>query len=815
MRQDIVEVDWLLFPEDARAVEKGLRAHPAVQRADVSPVSGLAVVVYDETRMTIEDIKRIVAECGYHCRGVVVPRYLTKGHQDPSEEDPPDPTSPEGHQAAIHSLHRDVSGQARGIERDDNHRSHGQTGAHSTAGGRPERAGSAPPEHALPREEHAEHGGMSGDIEAMAQDMLRRTLISIPLTLLILPYSRLVQELTGIRPPVPFGVTADVLMFILATPVVFYGGWMFYVDAVRAIQNRILNLSVLVSLSVLSAYIFSVGGTFFYTAETFYEAATVLMVFILGGHWLDLRARSTASAAIRTLLELAPPMATVLRDGQTLEIPTAEVQVGDTILVRPGDKIPVDGVVVEGESAVNEAMVTGESLPVSKVPGDEVIGGTLNQVGSFRFRATKVGADTALAQIVQLVAAAQASKPPAQVLADRAAQWLTLAAIVFGPLTFAVWYLLGQPVVFAFTLAVTVVVIACPDALGLATPMAVQVATSIAAKRGILFKSATALEDSSRLQAVIMDKTGTLTKGEPEVAEVVPAAGVTEDEVVAVAAAVERSSEHPIAKAIIKRAEGMRLPAVSGFEAIPGHGARAQADGRTVLVGNLRLMQTRSVSMDGMVQRADDLASEGRTVIYVARDGQIAGLIAVADAPRPTSKESVRRLKERGIEVIMLTGDNWATARRIAADLGIEKIFAEVLPAQKVGKVKEVQREGKLVAMVGDGINDAPALVQSDVGIAIGAGTDVALESADVVLMRSDPLDVARVITISAATRRKMIENLWYAAGYNIVAFPIAGGVFYPLIGLLLRPEIAAFTMAGSSVLVTVNALLLQRTPVD
>lgn len=689
------------------------------------------------------------------------------------------------------------------------HHIHGTDGAHPETPA--ERA-----HHRTPPAGHAEHGGMSGDLETMARDMLRRTLISIPLTLLILPYSAMVRELTGISPPTPFGLSADVVMFLLSTPVVLYGGWMFYADALRALQNRTLNLSVLVSLSVLAAYIFSVGATFFYPAETFYEAATVLMVFILGGHWLDLRARSSASSAIRALLELAPPRATVLRDGQPVEVPTAEVEVGDLVLIRPGDKIPVDGAIITGESSVNEAMVTGESLPVSKSPGDEVIGGTLNQVGSFTFRATKVGADTALAQIVQLVAAAQASKPPAQVLADRAAQWLTLAALVFGPLTFAIWYLLaGQSLVFAFTLAVTVVVIACPDALGLATPMAVQVATSMAAKRGILFKSAIALEDASRVQAVIMDKTGTLTKGEPEVSEMVPAAGMTEQELVALTAAVERGSEHPIAKAILKRAEGLPMPTVADFEAVPGHGARALVNGRGILVGNLRLMETRQVSMNGMQTRAEELADAGRTVIYVARDGQIAGLIAVADAPRPTAREAVRRLKERGIDVIMLTGDNWATARRIAAELGIDKVFADVLPAQKVDKVREVQQEGKLVAMVGDGINDAPALVQADVGIAIGAGTDVALESADVVLMHSDPLDVDRVIAISSATRRKMIENLWYAAGYNIIAFPIAGGLFYPLIGLLLRPEIAAFTMAGSSVLVTINALALQRTAVE
>ena len=542
----------------------------------------------------------------------------------------------------------------------------------------------------------------------------------------------------------------------------------------------------------------------------------MLMIFILGGHWLDLRARGSASAAIRALLELSPPMARVIRDGQEVEISTAEVKVGDTVVVRPGDKIPVDGIVIEGESSVNEAMVTGESMPVHKAPESEVIGATINQTGSFKFKATKVGADTALAQIVQLVAAAQASKPPAQVLADRAAVWLTLAAIIFGPLTFIIWYFFAnESLVFSFTLAVTVIVIACPDALGLATPMAIQVATTMTARRGILFKSAIALEDSARLQAVIFDKTGTLTKGEPEVTDVVTAPEVTESKLVTMAASVEQGSEHPIAKAVLQRAKGMILPTVSSFEALAGQGVKAQVEGRTILMGNLSLMEDQKITMEEMKARAEELGNEGKTVIYTARDSRLIGLIAVADAPRPTSRETVQRLKALGVESVLLTGDNWATARHISTDLGIEKVFAEVRPAQKVDKVKEIQQEGKLVAMVGDGINDAPALVQADVGIAIGAGTDVALESADVVLMRSDPLDVIKVITISKATRRKMIENLWYAAGYNLIAFPIAGGALYPSIGLLLRPEIAAFTMAGSTLLVTINALMLNRTKLD
>ncbi|MDY9928007.1 copper-translocating P-type ATPase [Methanosarcina sp.] len=636
------------------------------------------------------------------------------------------------------------------------------------------------------------------------------------MTLLILPYSMMVRELTGIELPVPFGLDPDIFMFLLTTPVVLYGGWMFYVDAIHAIKNLTPNLAVLVTISVLSAYIFSVGATFFFNAETFYEAATMLMIFILGGHWLDLRARGSASAAIRTLLELSPPMARVIRDDKEVEVSTAEVKVGDIVVVRPGDRIPVDGIVIEGESSVNEAMVTGESMPVHKAPESEVIGATINQTGSFKFKATKVGADTALAQIVQLVAAAQASKPPAQVLADRAAVWLTMAAIIFGPLTFIIWYFfVNESLVFAFTLAVTVVVIACPDALGLATPMAIQVATTMTARQGVLFKSAVALEDSARLQAVIFDKTGTLTRGEPDVTDVVTAPEITESELITVTASVEQGSEHPIARAVLQRATGIALPAVSKFESITGQGVKAQVEGRTILIGNLSLMEDQKIAMENMKVRAEELGNEGKTVIYIARDSRLIGLIAVADAPRPTSRETVQKLKSLGIESIMLTGDNWDTARRITTDLGIEKLFAEVRPAQKADKVKEIQQEGKLVAMVGDGINDAPALVQADVGIAIGAGTDVALESADVVLMHSDPLDVIKVIAISKATRRKMIENLWYAAGYNIIAFPIAGGVLYPSIGLLLRPEIAAFTMAGSTVLVTINALMLNRIKLD
>jgi Cu2+-exporting ATPase len=597
---------------------------------------------------------------------------------------------------------------------------------------------------------------------------------------------------------------------------VLWGGQVFFVGAYRSLRHRILDMSVLIALSVGAGYLFSVGATFLFTSEVFYEASVVLLAFVLFGHWMEMRARAGASDAIRALLNLAPPKTTVIRDGQAIEVPTSEVQIDDVVLIRPGDKIPVDGVVIEGESSVDESMITGESVPVKKQPGGQVIGATINKTGTFRFRATKVGADTALAQIVKLVQVAQNSKAPAQRLADRAAQWLVAAAVGFGVATFVGWYwIAGASLIVALTLAITVVIIACPDALGLATPTAVMVGTGLGALNGILYKNATALEQASKVQAVIFDKTGTLTVGQPRVVHVEAAGNPrSEDELVRLVASAEQSSEHPLAQAVVEHAKERRLPLAepAGFEAIPGHGLRATVGGRTVLAGNRKLMRDHGMALDGLGERAAGLEGAGRTVIYAAVDGRMAGLIAIADAIRPTSRQAVEELDKLDIQVAMLTGDNRATAQRIAGELGIETVFAEVLPGQKADRVKELQEQGKRVAMVGDGINDAPALAQADVGIAVGAGTDVAMETADVVLMKSDPFDVIGAITLSRATVRKMRQNLFWAVGYNTVAFPIAAGVFYPSFGLLLRPEIAALSMAGSSLLVALNALLLKRT---
>jgi Cu2+-exporting ATPase len=595
--------------------------------------------------------------------------------------------------------------------------------------------------------------------------------------------------------------------------VVFYSCTIFFSGAVRALRAHTLDMMVLVAVAIGAGWLYSVGVTLTGGGDVFYEAVAVLASFVLLGHWFEMRARGGANDAIRTLLDLAPPKALVIRDGEPLEVPTADIVVGDLLLVRPGAKVPVDGVVEDGDSEVDESMVTGESLPVHKEPGSEVVGATINRNGTLRVRATKVGADTALAQIVQLVQEAQSSKAPGQKLADRAAFWLVLVALIGGTVTFLVWLLFSdRSVATAVLFAITVVVITCPDALGLATPTAIMVGTGLGAKRGILFKNAIALETSARIDTVVMDKTGTLTKGEPEVTDVI-VDGLEERELLRLVAAVERSSEHPLAEAIVRRAEAAGTSAVPAtkFENVPGHGALATVEGHRVAVGNRRLMDAQGVDLGALQAPRDELAAGGRTAVLAAVDGRAVAVIGIADAARPTSAAAVSALHEAGVQVVMLTGDNEATAERIAGQLGIDTVIAEVLPGDKAAKVAELQSAGRKVAMVGDGVNDAPALAQADLGIAIGAGTDVAIETADLVLMRSDPLDVPTALAIGRGTLRKMRQNLGWAVGYNALALPIAAGVFEPAFGLVLRPEIAAISMSGSSLIVAVNAIMLKR----
>ena len=576
-------------------------------------------------------------------------------------------------------------------------------------------------------------------------------------------------------------------------------------------------MSVLIATGVLAAYVFSVLITVI-GGETFFEAAAMLVTFVLFGHWMEMRSRRGTNDALRALFDLVPPQATVMRDGQEVTIPSSEVQLGDIVVLKPGDKVAVDGEVVDGATSIDESLVTGESLPVAKRPGDKVVAGSINRTGSVRFRATAVGAETTLAQIVDLVQRAQNSKAPGQRLADQAAQYLVILAVGAGIVTFVAWYAMaGAALITALTFAISAVVIACPDALGLATPTAVAVGTGIGARHNILIKDAATLEGVSRTQAIVLDKTGTLTEGKPSLTDVVATHNPGEQDLLRLVASAERGSEHPLAEAIVAgaRNRGIDLVDATEFEAVTGRGIRAVVDGRALLVGNARLMAENSIDATGLDAQMAILAEAGKTPMLVAVDGAAAGVVAVADTVKPSARQAVVALKELGIEVVMMTGDNQRTAQAVARELGIERVFAEVLPADKARYVQQLQAEGKQVAMVGDGVNDAPALAQADTGIAIGAGTDVAIETARVVLMRSDPLDVTRAIRLSQATVAKMKQNLVWASVYNVLAIPIAAGILYPGYGIMLRPEWSALLMSLSSIIVAVNAVLLKRVEAD
>lgn len=772
MRTTTVDVSTFRTPLDPLVVERRLRALAGVTQVSANFASASATVTYDESVATVSQLRDAVRDCGFHCRGEVVPRHVCTPDEDTVV---PEDTHAPGH-------------------------------VHDKAASKPAKKASIDP--------HAGHEmghGPGMDMQAMAHDMRNRFFVSLAFTIPIFFLAPMGMDFMRVDPP--FGLPLKLVLFVLASGAILYPGWPFFIAAVRALRRGVLNMAVLVLLSVGTGYFFSIGATFFYEAEQFYEASALLLVFILLGHWLEMRARAGASAAIRHLMDLAPPTARVLRNGAEIEVPTSAVLVGELVVVRPGGKIPVDGVIETGGSDIDESMLTGESLPVTKGVGDSVVGGAINKTGTFRYRATKVGADTALAQIVKLVQEAQNSKAPAQLLADRASQWLVLAAILIGLLTFVIWFwVVGQTLLFALTLTITVFVIACPDALGLATPMAVMVGTGLGAANGILIKDAAALEESVKLDIVVFDKTGTLTMGEPKVVEIVPASGFDETKILSIAAAIEQGSEHHIAKAVLERAKGLPAPTASDFQSFGGKGLKATVDGHEVLSGNRILMGEHRVELGELAVASERLQGSGRTVVHIALDGKLIGLIAVADAPRPTAKATIERLQAMDVKVAMMTGDNLGTAQRIARELGIDIVLAEVLPGDKAAKVKGLQDQGSKVGFVGDGVNDAPALTQSDVGFAIGAGTDVAIESADVVLMRSDPADVVKAIELSRATLRKMHQNLWWAVGYNVIAFPLAAGVLYPF---TLSPEIAALAMSGSSAIVAANALLLKRTRLD
>ncbi len=660
-------------------------------------------------------------------------------------------------------------------------------------------------QHAHTTSQHGQHDPHTHHAH-MVEDFQRRFWISLGLTLPILALSPMIQDFLGLGEALRFPGDLWVL-WALSSVVFFYGGWPFLKGVAKELRQRNPGMMTLIAIAISVAYLYSsavvfgLAGTIF-----FWELATLIDVMLLG-HWIEMRSVLGASRALEELARLMPTEAhRVMPDGSIQDVPLDQLQVGDRVLVRPGEKIPADSVIVEGHTTVNEALLTGESAPVEKKAGDTVIGGSINGEGSLTLEVQKTGAESYLSQVIELVRQAQESKSRTQDLAKRAARWLTAVALGGGALTLAVWMLLmGQPFDFALERMVTVMVIACPHALGLAVPLVVTVSTALAAKSGLLIRDRAAFENARTLQAVIFDKTGTLTEGRFGVTDtLVFQDGHSKAELLMLAAAVEQHSEHPIARGIVEAAP--QPPAAKDFEAIPGKGARARVNGQEVQV--VSPVYLREHGLEVHDERIDQLAEQGKTVVFVVCDGHVIGAIALADVIRPASKEAVQQLKAMGLQVMMLTGDNRRVAAWVAREIGLDDYFAEVLPDQKAAKVKAVQQRGLRVAMVGDGINDAPALAQADLGIAIGAGTEVAIETADIVLVRNDPRDVVSILRLSRATYRKMVQNLWWAAGYNIIAIPLAAGVLYKL-GLLLEPAIGAILMSASTVIVAINARFL------
>ena len=691
-------------------------------------------------------------------------------------------TSPEphdDHHAMSHTA--DVPGRGHDQHGTTGHAGHGEPGAH---------------------DRHAGHS------VAMFRDRFWITLLlSIP-TLL---WSGMVQHMFGFSAPAFPG--SSYIPAFFGTAVYLYGGSVFLKGGLKELRDRLPGMMTLISLAITVAFVFSLAVTLGYPGEALWWELASLTTIMLLGHWIEMRSISQASGALRELARLLPSTAQRLV-GETIEdVAISALRDGDLVLVRPGASVPADGIVQSGKSDVNESMVTGESVPVAKLEGASVMAGTVNGSGSLRVQVTGTGERTALANIMRLVEQAQTSRSRAQALADRAAFFLTIVAVVTGALTFVVWLAVGATGAFAVERLVTVLVIACPHALGLAVPLVAAISTSLGAQSGLLVRDRRGLEEARNLTTVVFDKTGTLTRGEFRVVDIATDGSLSVDEALRIAAAVERDSEHTIAQGIVKSADekNLSVPKADLFEAIPGHGVKATVEGREFYMGGPAMLKRLALAPPAALREAADRAEQrGQASIYLLTPKAAVAAFTVADAVRPESREAIQRLHAQGIEVVMLTGDARAVANAVAVDLGIDTVFAEVLPGEKVDKIKELKAQGKRVAMVGDGVNDAPALLTADVAVAIGAGTDVAVEAGDVVLVRSDPRDVPRIIALSRASYRKMIQNLWWAAGYNIVAIPLAAGVMAPQ-GILLPPAFAAVLMSASTVIVAMNAQLLRR----
>jgi Cu+-exporting ATPase len=660
---------------------------------------------------------------------------------------------------------------------------------------------------AVPADEKA------GDYERQARDRERRRLV----LLLIFSFSLAIPVFV-LSMVMPFKSNADNWLLLgLTTPVQFLVGWQFYIGTHKALRNRRANMDVLIALGTTAAYIYSflvtaMPGTF--EGAVYFDTAALIISIVLLGRYLEARAKGRASEAIKKLMGLRPKTASVIVDGAETQVLVEDVEAGQTVVVRPGEKIPVDGIILEGSSAVDESMLTGESMPVDKKAGDEVVGATINKDGLLKFRATKVGKDTALAQIIKLVEQAQGSKAPIQRLADSVAAVFVPVVVSIAIVAFIAWFaIIGKPFVFALEASISVLVIACPCALGLATPTAIMVGTGKGAQNGILIKSAASLEQAYRIETIVFDKTGTLTQGTPTVTDVIPLDTVGQSEVLRLAASAEKGSEHPVGQAIVAAArnEGQEPSDLESFQALSGRGVLATVEGKEVLLGNRMLMNDNGVQTAKAEEIVNGLESQGKTVMMVALDRKPVGVIAVSDTLRGNAAEAIGELHQMGLETVMITGDNQRTAEAVARQAGIQRVLAEVLPDDKAKEIRQLQESGKVVAMVGDGINDAPALAQADIGVALGSGTDVAMESGDVVLVRNDLRDVVGAIKLSRYTITKVKQNLFWAFGYNTLGIPIAAGILYPWTETLLNPIIAAAAMAFSSVSVVTNSLLMNR----
>src|SRR5947208_10643251 len=663
---------------------------------------------------------------------------------------------------------------------------------------------------------HAHHDHHMQDQSAhahMVDDFRRRFWVSLALTVPVLATSEMIQHFLGLRGTFAFPGDRYV-EFGFASAVYFYGGRPFLTGLVDELRKRLPGMMTLVALAITVAYVYSALVVFGLPGSVFFwETATLIDIMLLG-HWIEMRSVLGASRALEQLVRLLPAEAHRLRtDGSLEDVALAALQPDDRVLVKPGEKVPTDGLVVAGRTSVNQAMLTGEAQPVEKGEGNEVIGGAVNGEGAITIEVRRTGADTYVAQVIELVRKGQETRSRTPDLADRAALWLTLIAVGGGTLTLVAWLGAGREFSFALERMVTVMVITCPHALGLAVPLVVAVSTALSARQGLLIRDRSAFERARELDAVVFDKTGTLTEGRFGVTDIVSLDGRTEHEILRLAAALESRSEHPIAAGIVRAAteRAVQHPAPDGFAAIPGKGARGIVDGAEVKVVSPGYLRDQGLGVRDQGERVQRLAGQGKTVVYVVADGTLIGAIALADIIRPESREALGRLKAMGIKSMMLTGDSAAVARWVAAELSLDDYFAEVLPDQKAAKIEEVKRRGLTVAMVGDGVNDAPALVAADVGIAIGAGTDVAIESADILLVRSDPRDVPAIVVLARATYRKIVQNLWWATGYNAVGIPLAAGVLYRATGILLSPALGAVFMSVSTMIVAVNAQLLGR----